>query len=257
MAKLSPLNVNSRLFENLTDSLGEPVIQGAVSRELLSFLNQLSALKVQVGTDQIGIHVQTDGTVRIGDGVTNYVEYGTDGEIILHGTARVTVDKYISASGVKAPGGKPATEIQHGIAGAWQFGDEAVAGNQETISGTMKLPTQMDKTVVPIFKCGWSANGVSPGVGEWQLSYRYMTPGDDTTAAAQDVITATGTASATSNGLVITSFIGMELPSATDQAMFFEIMRLSAAGSNDTIVDTLELHGMLFTHTVNKHGTAL
>lgn len=40
MAKLSPLNVNSRLFESLTDSLNKPVVQGPLSRELIQFLNQ-------------------------------------------------------------------------------------------------------------------------------------------------------------------------------------------------------------------------
>lgn len=79
MAKQSPLNINSKLFESLTDAQGRPVMQGSVSRELINYLNQFEALKVQVGADQLGIHVQTDGTVRIGDGVTNYINIGTDG----------------------------------------------------------------------------------------------------------------------------------------------------------------------------------
>lgn len=41
MAKLSPLNSNSKLFEGLTDSLGKSVQQGSLSRELIMFLNQL------------------------------------------------------------------------------------------------------------------------------------------------------------------------------------------------------------------------
>ncbi len=193
---------------------------------------------------------------QLGDGgTTNYVNFATDGEINLHGTARVTVDNYITASGVKAPGAKPATFIEHGICGAWQFAD-AGAGNEESISGTLKLPTQMDKTVAPILKIGWSANGVSPGNCEWQLEYVYRSPNEATDAAAQETLTATGTASATSNGLMITVFTGMDLPSGTDQAMFYKITRLSDGG-NDTIVDTVELRGLLFTHTRNTLGTAL
>ena len=40
MAKLSPLNSRSKLFENLFDARGRPVVQGHISRELISYLNQ-------------------------------------------------------------------------------------------------------------------------------------------------------------------------------------------------------------------------
>ena len=204
------------------------------------------------------INAVLDGTnLEIGDGgTTDFTRIANDGEITFHGTARVTVDLYITASGVKAPGSKPASFIEYGICGAWEFSDEGVAGNQETISGTLKLPTQMDKTVVPLFKIGWSADGISPGNCEWQLEYVYRSPGEATNAAAQETLTSTGAASATSNGFVITAFSGVDLPGATDQAMFFRIKRLSAGG-NDTIVDTVELRGMLFTHTRASLGTGL
>lgn len=199
------------------------------------------------------------GVANIGDGgTTNYTNIAADGELGLNGDARVTVDKYITASGIRSPGGNPAAFVEYGIAGAWEFDDQGVEANQESISGTLKLPTQMDKTVVPIFKIGWSANGVSPGICEWQLEYLYRSPGEDTAAAAQETLDTgvTGVASATSDGLVITAFSGVDLPSATDQAMFFRVTRLSALG-DDTIAGTVELRGMLFTHTRNKLGTGL
>lgn len=189
-------------------------------------------------------------------GVTNYIEITSKGVQTFYGTARVTVDMYITASGVKAPGSHPATFAEYGLCGVWRFADQGVAGNQEQISGTLKLPTQIDITVVPIFKIGWSANGVSPGNCEWQLEYLYRSPNEDTTAAAQETLTAIGTASATSDGLIVTAFSGLDLPSASDQAMFFRITRLSAGG-NDTIADDVEVRGMLFTHTRNKLGTAV
>lgn len=40
MAKRSPLNSRTRLFESLTDGLNKPVQQGPLSRELIQFLNQ-------------------------------------------------------------------------------------------------------------------------------------------------------------------------------------------------------------------------
>ena len=198
----------------------------------------------------------TNGNTFIGDGgTTNYAKFDSNGQLTLAGTARVTVDNYITASGVKAPGSNPAAFIEYGIVGAWEFDDQGVAGNQEQISGTLKLPTQMDKTEAPYFKIGWSANGVSPGNCEWQLEYLYRSPNEDTTAAAQATITVTSTASSTSDGLIIATFSALALPSATDQAMFYRITRLSAGG-NDTIVDTTEIRGMLFTHTRNKLGNA-
>jgi len=40
MAKRSPLNVNTKLFEYLNDSQGKPVQQGPLTREFIMFLNQ-------------------------------------------------------------------------------------------------------------------------------------------------------------------------------------------------------------------------
>ena len=212
------------------------------------------------------VHIYTDNnrllfidagneTLQIGDtSGSDYAQFASDGLLTLAGTARVTVDMYVSASGVRAPGLKPATFIPHGICGAWQFAD-ATLGNEESVSGTIKLPSQMDKAVAPTFKIGWSADGSSPGNCRWKLEYLYRSPNEDTTAGAQATLFATGTASVTSNGLNITAFAALDLPSATDQAMFFRATRMSA-DPLDTITDTTELRGLLFTHTRDKLGTA-
>ena len=57
MAKRSPLNSNSRLFESLTDSLGKPVQQGSLSREFIGYLNQFSTQS----------ETQTDGVNAAGN----------------------------------------------------------------------------------------------------------------------------------------------------------------------------------------------
>jgi len=171
----------------------------------------------------------------------------------INQTLQSVVDMYISASGIKAPGSKPATFVESGLTGVWQFADEGLEANQESVSGTLKLPTKMVRTEVPVFKVGWSADGISPGNCEWQLEYLYISPNEDTSGSAQETLTVIGTASSTSNGFIVTSFSGIDLPESTDQAMFFKIKRLSA-GSNDTISDTVELRGMLFTYTENILG---
>ena len=177
------------------------------------------------------------------------------GQLTFSGDGRVTVDMYISAAGVKAPGTFKATLAELGLTSVWVFSD--ADPNEESISGTLKLPSQMDKTVVPSFKIGWSANGVSPGDCDWQLEYLYISPNEATDASAQETLHQASTASATSHGFNITTITGLDLPSATDQAMFFRITRLSAAGSGDTIAASVYLRGCLFTHTRNKLGTAV
>lgn len=198
--------------------------------------------------------INEDGSVLFGSD-NGYTRISTNGIITLHGTARITTDLWIDAGGVRAPGLKPATFVLLGLTGVWQFAN-AGAGNEESVSGTLKIPSGMDRTVVPIFKVGWSADGISPGNCEWQLEYLWVGPNDATDAAAQEALTATGTASATSNGLVITAFSGIDLPADADQAMLWEITRLSNSG-NDTIADTVEMRGRLFTYTVDKLGTPI
>lgn len=193
---------------------------------------------------------------RFGDG-TNYTEIKADGEINLHGTARTSNAVWIDAGAIKAPGAKPATEIAHGTleTPAWQFANQAVAGNQETISFDMRVPNRMDRSVAPTLAIGWSANGVSPGNCKWQLEYLWTSADEDTTAAAQETLTVTTTASATSDGLKLSTFTGIDVPSATDACLHCRVTRLSADAS-DTIADTVELHGVCLDFTSNKLGTA-
>ena len=196
----------------------------------------------------------------------DYVEISGDtmsGQLLFSGDGRVTIDQWIGANSIKAPGAKPATWALSGLTGVWQFGDEAIAGNQETISGTIKIPSTMDRTVVPVFRIGWSTttiytdNATDDETAEWQFEYLWVAPNEDTTAAAQEALTQTTvlTAATPAEGLVFTVFTGIDLPDAADVALFFKITRLSAG--NDTIADTLELRGMVFTYTVNKLGTAV
>lgn len=196
------------------------------------------------------------GDAKIGDGgSTNYTEIKDDGEINLHGTARVQNKLWLNSAGLKAPGAKPASHILHGIDGAWEFSNE-IEANQETVSGSMRVPNRLDITVAPKILIGWSADGISPGDCKWQLSYLWTSPGEDTTGAAQEVLTIVSTASATANGLVLAEFTGVDAPSATDACLHFEIKRLSG-DAQDTIADTVELLGVCQSFTTNKLGTAL
>ena len=187
----------------------------------------------------------------------NIISIGSGGMLATL-NARWINTLWIDAGAIKAPGAKPATEIPHGIleTPAWQFADQALEANQETISYNMRIPNRMDRTVAPTMSIGWSADGISPGNCEWQLEYLWTAPGEDTGAAAQETLTAIGTATVTPDGLVVTTFTGIDLPGATDACIHCRVKRLSAGG-NDTIVDTTELHGVCLNWTSNKLGTAI
>jgi len=214
--------------------------------------------------DVVGPAASTDNAIARWDGAggnklqNSLITISDTGQLELLTTARVTKSAWFDAGGIKAPGTKPPDEIAHGTleTPAWQFGDEGVAGNQESVSFNMKIPEDMDRSVAPEICVGWSADGVSPGNVEWQLAYLYTAEDEDTSAAAQDTDTEIDAASATSNGLVITHFDDMDLVGASDVCLHGKLTRLSA-GANDTIADTVELHGLSLSYTVNKLGTAI
>jgi len=189
---------------------------------------------------------------KVGDGI-NQAIISSKGVTSLEGEARVTKDLWIDASGIKAPGSKPATEISFGAleTSAWRFSDEGVAANQQAASWRITPPYDMDRTVAPVIRIGWSS--ASSGSCEWQLEYRWLSQDEDCTAAAEETLTVIDSASITSNGLVVTTLNEIDIPSSTDASIIFRLKRLSA-GANDTISDTTELHGVCFNYVINKLG---
>lgn len=197
------------------------------------------------------------GTSKLGDGgTTNYAEVKADGEINLHGTARVINGQWIDAQAIRAPQTNPAELISHGNleTPAFQFAN-AIEANQENVTFNMRISNRMDRGVAPTISIGWSADGISPGNCRWQLEYLYTKPDDDTTAIAQATVAVTGAASGTANGMVTTTFPALALPEATDICIHCRITRLSA-DVLDTIADTVEMHGVCLSFTSNQLGTA-
>ena len=214
-------------------------------------------IKGATGLIELNNDVEVDGGMKMGDGgTTNYAEVKANGEINLHGTARVWKDEWLAAGALNAPHANPASRVAHGLCSAWQFVNTAVEGNQEHVCALMKVPVDMDRAVAPKICIGWSADGISPGVCRWQVEYLWTSENEDTTGAAQETLTLDSTASATSNGLVVGQLTGVDLPSATDVCLHMKLTRLSAH-ANDTIADTVELSGLALSYTSDKLGTAL
>jgi hypothetical protein len=195
------------------------------------------------------------GSAKIGDG-TNQAIIATDGEITLEGTARVYKVVALRPSGFQVPGTKPATSVEHGISMAWEFSD----GTDDTIEAEMQLPQDMDRTVAPEFNIGWDSDTADPGDDTkqcvWQLEYLYLSLNEDVTAVAQETLTVTTSASTTTNGLVVSTITGLDLPSATDRFMLIRLKRLGADGDDD-LSDVAYLNGCGFKYTSNKLGVAL
>jgi len=191
------------------------------------------------------------GVATIGDGgTTNYFQIAADGQVTLVGDARVIKSRWFPFNALKAPGTKPATFKEWGISGVWEFAD----ATDDTIVFNLQIPNDMDKTVAPSFVVGWSTNTtVTTETAVWQLEYLYTAPGEDTTAAAQETLTATSTAVAQANGLILVEITGMDLPGATDSCMHVRLKRLGADG-NDDLTDTAELHGVCIKYVADKHG---
>jgi len=211
-----------------------------------------------VGTAIPATKFQTVGACRFGDQATNYTALSATGVQTMTGSARTYNAVWIQAGGIKAPGLKPATEIPHGVleTPAWQFADQAVEGNQESVSFIMRIPEKLDRTGSPSIFIGWSADGAGPGNCEWQLEYLWTAANESTVAGPQDTHTITVAASAVANGLVLSDISGLDSPSGTDACLHCKLTRLSAGG-NDTIVDTVELHGVCLYFITNKIGKAL
>ena len=236
-----------------------------VANEHIDWTNATQNL-VTTGTGNVGDltcdALVQDGTFKLGDGgSTDYISGTATGVLRLVGGARVLRDLWIDAAGIKAPGAKPATAIAHGAleTPAWQFGDEGVEGNEETVSFSFKVPNDMDKTVSPTISVGWSTNDTNENTCEWQLAYLWTSAGEDTSAAAQETLYADDAAPAQANGLVITTFIGIDAPSATDVCLHAQLKRLSSASAGnqtDDIADDVELHGICMQYTSNKLGTS-
>jgi len=206
---------------------------------------EANLFRVDAGTDE----------VRMGDWDTNYLAVSKTGTVTLTGTARVTRDLWIDAAGIKAPGAKPATEVSFGAleTSAWEFSNEAVEANQESVSWRIAVPYDFDRTEEVIIRLGWTS--ASTGNCKWQLKYRWFSEDEDMTQDGEETLTATDAASATANGLVVTTIEGINAPSATDATIIFKLTRLSA-DENDTIGDAVELHGACFNYISNKLGEA-
>lgn len=178
----------------------------------------------------------------------------SDGGILLTGDARYQNCVWVEASGIRAPGAKPATQATHGLLElpVWRFADQALAANQETISFSVKIPDCADRSEVPLLSLGWTG-GSEIGNVYWQIEYLWTAEDENTSLGAEGTDTILDATSAVKNGLVITTFTGITHPSDTDVCLHARLKRLSADAS-DTMASYADLHGICMTWVSNRLG---
>jgi len=190
-------------------------------------------------------------SLDIGD-LTNYTEIKSDGEINLHGTARVKKNVEIAIGSIKPPPTNPANWVGLGIAGAWEFADNST----RQVILELPLPKDIDRDEDVVLCIGWSSPSTT-GNCVWQFEYLFRGEDEDITASADDTLTKTEAPSSTANGLTMTEFT---IPSSdisdTDSCLLIRISRLGGDG-NDDLGDVANLTGMTLIYTCDKLGEAI
>ena len=189
------------------------------------------------------------GSLKVGD-ATNHLEVKSDGEVRLAGTARVEKCIPMHVGAFQAPGVNPADVEEVGIGFAWGFDDTT----GESISTTIHLPSDMDRSAVPHVCIDWAALATT-GTVVWQVEYLYVAEDGAINAVAQETLSVNADPSVVSYGLVHTTLNGIDVPGSTDHAMIIRISRLPGDASDDMTGDAL-LKTLNFMYIANTLGMA-
>jgi len=141
------------------------------------------------------------GAVDIGINTTNYTEIKDDGEINLHGTARVTKHLLIDPARFKLPAANYPGESFEGIFYTLDFDDTT----EESAYCQEQIPWRWDEDTDIEVVVDWMHTGADAGTVVWGLEYKSITTGE-TFAPPTVTITKTTTANSDENELIRTTF---------------------------------------------------
>jgi hypothetical protein len=178
-----------------------------------------------------------------------------NGQILFTGTARYKDTRWIGANGIKAVPSQPATFVEYGIGGAWQFADAV----SRSVSGRLGVVHNIDSSATPYLLFGWSCPTADPGDNSkqvrWEIKYSWRGKNDPMDAAPDATVVDNYTTSQTAKGLIQTD-IALSALSATDICLGVHITRIGG-DSGDTAGDAAHLFGMCLWYTFNKPGEAV
>ena len=155
----------------------------------------------------------------------------------------VPVYDWVPAQGLRAPGVKAATYVDHGISGAWEFSD----GQEEIIVCNVKVPDGMDLSKDSWICLGWSSPTVSQDC-DWEVAYLITAEDEDTTAAADATVQSFEESSGNANGLVVSPFlVAGGTITAVDVCFHINVMR-DGNDANDDLGAAAHVHGVAIRH---------
>jgi hypothetical protein len=152
---------------------------------------------------------------------------------------------------VKAPPSKSADFVSYGISGSWEFSD----GQDDTMVADIDVPRDIDVSEAPTIGLIWSSPETSGDV-VWQIETLPRQIGEVGTAVADQTLSQTTPVDGTADGLVRTTFTGLNLLSSGDILILLRIKRLGADGS-DTVAGVAHLLSFFFRYKSSSRGDAI
>ena len=183
---------------------------------------------------------------KLGDGgTTNYAEIKTDGEINLHGTARVTSHVVIDAAAMRITGGT------HGGAGCFNYISFQNNQDDEAFFITHVPYRRAAGTDILVVLRWYYTGGNDNNTCEWNLTYNSIKAGEDPTGAGT-ALTEQAVAIATDDTLGLVTFT---IPSAALEANDDLGIKIWRDGSDALTANAL-LIGAHVHFTMDKLGEA-
>jgi len=154
--------------------------------------------------------------------------------------------EWIGASGIQAPGAKPATLEQHGCAISWEFSDN----QEEEVQFTVRIPTRINLSFPITLDIGWSSPAINK-VCNWNLSYSITAFGEDTYENCEYYQDVLAWSSSTIDGLTNYRFTFDEVAEG-DKCFHFTIER-DGNDATDNLSDVANLLGICFSYYLDDN----
>lgn len=202
--------------------------------------------------------LRINGSLEIGDQAGgHYTEIKIDGEINLHGTARVIQTIELNVGAISLHGLNVPTLTDLGIGKVLRFSDAGV--NYEVVTTRIKVPKDMDTSVQPKIVICWSSATTDPGDDSkqcrWEINYLWRTENESFAAAAEGTVTDNYSSSTTANGCTMNE-VQLSNLASNDVCLIIQIARRSD-DADDTLGDNADLQAIHLQYTKNKLGEAI
>jgi hypothetical protein len=179
---------------------------------------------------------------------SSFTRFDENGKMIISGNGKVKKIVQIGLGALKAPLLKPASYVNFGINGSYEF----VANDENNVSFSIALPRDMDKSIAPSIGFAWSSPTTTGNV-RWELMYLYEQPNQDTsTIIPDDTIYQTDAVNSIANGYSY-NYMQLNVPNINDRIL---VVKFSRLGNDelDTANDVVNLLYMSLEYTINKLG---